>query len=61
MLAGNLLQVLGRSPAAVILAVLLVWTMILTNVVNNAAAAVLMVPITYDTALVIGASSDTFF
>ncbi|MFZ3145981.1 SLC13 family permease [Methanothrix sp.] len=60
LLAGNLLQVFGQSPAAVILTVLLVWTMILTNVVNNAAAAVLMAPIAYDTALVIGASPDPF-
>ena len=60
LLAGNLLQVFGQSPAAVILTVLLVWTMVLTNVVNNAAAAVLMAPIAYDTALVIGASPDPF-
>lgn len=60
LLAGNLLQVFGQFPAAVILTVLLVWTMVLTNVVNNAAAAVLMAPIAYDTALVIGASPDPF-
>ena len=60
LLAGNLLQVFGQSPTAVILTVLLVWTMVLTNVVNNAAAAVLMAPIAYDTALVIGASPDPF-
>ncbi len=60
MLAGNLLQLFGQYPAAVILTVLLVWTMILTNVVNNAAAAVLMAPIALDSALVIGASPDPF-
>jgi len=60
LLAGNLLQVFGQFPAAVMLTVLLVWTMVLTNVVNNAAAAVLMAPIAYDTALVIGASPDPF-
>ncbi len=60
MLAGNLLQVFGQFPAAAILTVLLVWTMILTNLVNNAAAAVLMAPIACDSALVIGASPDPF-
>jgi di/tricarboxylate transporter len=34
--------------------------MILTNVVNNAAAALLMAPISLDTALVMGASPDPF-
>jgi di/tricarboxylate transporter len=38
----------------------MIWTMILTNVVNNAAAAVLMAPIAYDTAQTMGSSPDPF-
>jgi di/tricarboxylate transporter len=60
LLAQYLLQFFGQYPAAIVLLVLLVWTMILTNVVNNAAAAVLMAPIAYDTAQVMGASADPF-
>ena len=60
MFAQALLQVFGQFPAVAVLAALLVWTMILTNVVNNAAAAVLMTPIAFNTALAIGASPDPF-
>jgi len=60
LLASNLLLILDQFQPAVILIVLLIWTMILTNVINNAAAAVLMAPIAYDTAQVIGASADPF-
>jgi len=60
LLARDLLLLFGQFPAAILLTVLLIWTMILTNVVNNAAAAVLMAPIAYDTSQVIGASADPF-
>jgi di/tricarboxylate transporter len=45
LIAGKLLLLADRFPPAVTLAVLLVGTMLLSNVVNNAAAAVLMAPI----------------
>jgi di/tricarboxylate transporter len=47
-------------PAAVILAALLAWTMILTNIVNNAAAAVIMAPIAVNAARVLELSPDAF-
>ena len=60
LLAQNLIQIFGQYPAAVVLAALMIWNMILTNVVNNAAAAVLMAPIAYDTAQAMGSSPDPF-
>ncbi len=58
--ASALLQALGQFPAEVVLAVLLILTIILTNAVNNAAAAVLMAPISLNAAFVLGASPDPF-
>lgn len=58
--AQALLQYTDQFPAVVVLTVLLVGTMILTNIVNNAAAAVLVAPIAFNTALVMGASPDPF-
>lgn len=60
LVAQVLLQVFGQFPAVVVLTALLASTMLLTNVVNNAAAAVLMAPIALNTALFIGASPDPF-
>ncbi len=45
LIAGKLLILSGHLPSMGTLAVLLVGTMLLSNVVNNAAAAVLMAPI----------------
>jgi di/tricarboxylate transporter len=45
LIAAQLLVLSGHFPPMAILAVLLVGTMLLSNVVNNAAAAVLMAPI----------------
>jgi di/tricarboxylate transporter len=45
LIAGKLLLLSDRFPPTVTLAILLVGTMLLSNVVNNAAAAVLMAPI----------------
>lgn len=45
LIAAQLLLLSGHFPPMAILAVLLVGTMLLSNVVNNAAAAVLMAPI----------------
>jgi di/tricarboxylate transporter len=60
LIAAQLLQVSnGISPAATV-AIVLAGTMLLTNVVNNAAAAVLMAPITITLAKGMGVSPDPF-
>jgi len=48
LLAQNLIQIFGQYPAAVVLAALMIWTMILTA------------PIAYDTAQAMGSSPDPF-
>jgi di/tricarboxylate transporter len=45
LIAGQLLILSGHFPAPVTVAILLAGTMLLSNVINNAAAAVLMAPI----------------
>lgn len=59
-LAGALLSFSGSLPPAAILTVLCVGTMLLSNLINNAAAAVLMAPIAIGVAKGLGASPDTF-
>lgn len=60
LLAHGLL-VLGHSwPPTATLALLFVATMLLSNVINNAAAALLMAPVAYDLAIGFGASPDPF-
>jgi len=59
-ISAALLQAMSPFPAAVILAALLAWTMILTNIVNNAAAAVIMAPIAVNAARVLELSPDPF-
>jgi di/tricarboxylate transporter len=58
MIAEKLLILSGRLPAMGILGVLLVGTMLLSNVVNNAAAAVLMAPIAITLAEGMSISAD---
>ncbi len=58
LIAGQLLLLSGHFPPMAILAVLLVGTMLLSNVVNNAAAAVLMAPIAITLARGMGVSVD---
>ncbi len=57
-LAGLLLRLQAWLPPAGVLAVLMVATVVLTNVVNNAAAAVLMAPIAIKLAAGMGVSMD---
>ena len=59
-ISAALLQALSPFPAVVILGALLTWTMILTNIINNAAAAVIMAPIAFNAALVLDLSPDPF-
>jgi len=60
LIAGKLLGIAGHLPAAATLAVVLVGTMLLSNVVNNAAAAVVMAPIGISIARGLEASLDPF-
>ncbi len=58
LIAETMLRVSDRFPPSVSLAMLLVTTMLLSNVVNNAAAAVLMAPIAVGLASGMGVSAD---
>jgi len=60
LLADGLLQLAGQMPAAVTLIVVLVGTMFLSDLVNNAAAVVLMAPIAISVARGMGASVDPY-
>jgi di/tricarboxylate transporter len=60
LLADLLLRVGSQLPPAIILAILLVALMFLSDLVNNAAAVVLMTPIAINIALGLGVSVDPF-
>jgi di/tricarboxylate transporter len=59
-IADGILAAGSQWPPAVSLAVLFVVTMLLSNIINNAAAALLMAPIAYKLAAGMGASADPF-
>ncbi len=58
LVADNMLVLSDYFPSAATLGVLMVGTMLLSNVVNNAAAAVLMAPIAVNLAQGMGVSAD---
>jgi di/tricarboxylate transporter len=60
LIAGKILLLYDYSPPMVILAVLMAGTMLLSNVVNNAAATVLMAPIAISLAYNMAMSADPF-
>ncbi len=60
LIAGQLLLLSQSFPPSLTLGILLVGTMLLSNVINNAAAAVLMAPIGISLAHGMGASVDPF-
>jgi di/tricarboxylate transporter len=60
-IARMLLSLEGGAPPWVILASLLVVTMLISNLINNAATAVIMAPIAYRMAIDLGHNSDTYF
>ncbi len=60
LIAGSIVTASSIFPPAVTLALLLVITMFLSDLVNNAAAAVLMAPIAIGIALDMGGSIDPF-
>ena len=59
-LAQRLLWATTGWPGWVIVGTILLVTMLISNVVNNAATAVLMAPIAYTFAIDLGLSPDTF-
>lgn len=60
LIATQLLAVAGGMPPAVTLALVLVATMFLSDLINNAAAALVMAPIALGVARGLGASADPF-
>lgn len=60
LIADGLAGLGGSHSPTVMLAVVLVGTMVLSDLVNNAAAAILVAPIAIDLAASIGASPDPF-
>jgi len=60
LIAGGVLAASGQMPPVISLVIVLVGTMFLSDIVNNAAAAVLMAPIAISVAYGMGASADPF-
>jgi di/tricarboxylate transporter len=60
LIAGSILRVSAQLPPAAALIIVLVFTMFLSDLVNNAAAVVLMAPIAIRIAQGLGASIDPF-
>ncbi len=58
--AGGIVALAGALPAAVVLAALLIVTMTLSDVLNNAATAIVMAPIGVSVAGQLGANPDAF-
>ncbi|MBN1423125.1 SLC13 family permease [Candidatus Fermentibacteria bacterium] len=60
LIAGSLLRLADRMPASWVLVLVLVLTMFLSDLVNNAAAVVLTAPIAIGVAQGLGTSADPF-
>ena len=60
LLASRLLDLSGSLPPIVTLTIIFVVTMFLSDLINNAAAAVLMAPIALNAADGVGAAADPF-
>ncbi len=60
LIASGVLNFSGQMTPALMVAIVLVGTMFLSDLVNNAAAAILMAPIAISIATSFGASSDPF-
>ncbi len=60
LLAGGIVDLAGPLPVFAILALVLVVTMTLSDVINNAATAVVMAPIAASVAQTLGVNSDPF-
>lgn len=59
-IARQILAFSGMMTPSVVLAILLVCTMLLSDIINNAATAVLMAPIAINIARALGVSTDPF-
>jgi len=60
LIANQLQSIAQAATPAAMLAILMVGTMLLSNIVNNAAAAILMAPIAVSLSHAIGANTDPF-
>lgn len=60
LLVGGILSVAGNLPAPFILLLILVITMSVSDVLNNAATAIVMAPIAYNIALFMNLNPDAF-
>ena len=60
LIAGVLLNTLAQGDAVIALVVVLITTMILTDLMNNAATAAVLAPIALGTATQLGVNPDTF-
>ena len=58
--AGGIVAIAGSLPPAIVLAALLIVTMTLSDVLNNAATAIVMAPIAVSVAGQLGANPDAF-
>lgn len=59
-LVGGILGVAGEYSPVILLTLILVVTMTVSDVLNNAATAILMAPIAYNIATTLGLNPDTF-
>jgi di/tricarboxylate transporter len=60
LLAAAIVEAAGALPVVVVLGLMYVITALLTNIVSNNAAVVLMIPVAFESALAIGASAYAF-
>ncbi|MFQ5956018.1 MAG: SLC13 family permease [Kiloniellales bacterium] len=60
LIAGQLLDLAAGAPAALLLVLLMVVTMTLSDIMNNAATAVVMAPVGFGIAQAMGANPDPF-
>ncbi|MGB1547144.1 MAG: SLC13 family permease [Alphaproteobacteria bacterium] len=60
LIANGLLDMAGGMPAVVLIVLIMVVTMTLSDVLNNAATAVIMAPVAFGIAQALGANADPF-
>jgi di/tricarboxylate transporter len=60
LLANGLLSVMAGAPPVALLAVILIVTMTLSDIMNNAATAIVMAPIAVGVASALGVATDPF-
>jgi di/tricarboxylate transporter len=60
LIVNKMLDITGGVNPILSLAILMIFTMGLSNIINTAASAVLMAPIAFDLSMTLGVSPDTF-